>query len=162
VRRYRALAHTGKRPPHFSQLGTPEHQEEWSFSLGPPNFSQMAITKPGCVRALGEALPNFSQSPTLLLTDNRPISHRTRPTFSHSVGIIVYDQRLNERLRRGGRKQRLGLEAPNYLVVGIRESVLEETTVTPLRPGLIDALILAGLAFRPPRALILSRNSAWE
>ena len=48
---------------------------------------------------------------------------------------------LNERLRRGGRKQRLGLEAPNYLVVGIRESVLEETTVTPLRPGLIDALI---------------------
>jgi hypothetical protein len=69
---------------------------------------------------------------------------------------------LNERLRRGGRKQRLGLEAPNYLVVGIRESVLEETTVTPLRPGLIDALILAGLALLPPRALILSRNSAWE
>jgi hypothetical protein len=60
---------------------------------------------------------------------------------------------LNERLRRGGRKQRLGLEAPNYLVVGIRESVLEETTVTPLRPGLIDALILAGLALRPPEPL---------
>jgi H+/gluconate symporter-like permease len=36
---------------------------------------------------------------------------------------------LNERLRRGGSKRRLGLEAPNYLVVGIRESVLEETTV---------------------------------
>src|SRR3954451_18531975 len=69
---------------------------------------------------------------------------------------------LNERLRRGGRKRRLGLEAPNYLVVGIRESVLEETTVTPLRPGLIAPLILAGLALRPPRALILSRNSAWE
>jgi hypothetical protein len=94
VRRYRALARTGKRPPHFSQLGTPEHQEEWSFSLGPPNFSQIAITKPGCVRVLGEALPNFSQYPALLLTDNRPISHRTRPTFSHSVGIIVYDQRF--------------------------------------------------------------------
>src|SRR5687768_16172021 len=57
------------------------------------------------------------------------------------------------RLRRGGRKQRLGLEAPNYLVVGIRESVLEETTVTPLRLGLIDALILAGLALRPPEPL---------
>src|SRR4051812_49939596 len=69
---------------------------------------------------------------------------------------------LNERLRRGGRKRRLGLEAANYLVVGIRESVLEETTVTPLRPGLIAPLILAGLALRPPRALILSRNSAWE
>src|SRR3954471_1360456 len=60
---------------------------------------------------------------------------------------------LNERLRRGGRKRRLGLEAPNYLVVGIRESVLEETTVTPLRPGLIDALILAGLALRLPEPL---------
>ena len=74
----------------------------------------------------------------------------------------VQKRPLNERLRRGGRKRRLGLEVPNYLVVGIRESVLEETTVTPLRPGLIDALILAGLALRPPRALILSRNSAWE
>ena len=60
---------------------------------------------------------------------------------------------LNERLRRGGRKRRLGLEAPNYLVVGIRESVLEETTVTPLRPGPIDALILVGLALRPPEPL---------
>jgi hypothetical protein len=69
---------------------------------------------------------------------------------------------LNERLRRGGSKRRLGLEAPNYLVMGIRESGLEETTVTPLRPGPIDALILVGLALRPPRALILSRNSAWE
>src|SRR3954470_13000094 len=60
---------------------------------------------------------------------------------------------LNERLRRGGRKQRLGLEAPNYLVMGIRESVLEETTVTPLRPGLIGALLLVGLALRPPEPL---------
>jgi hypothetical protein len=34
---------------------------------------------------------------------------------------------LNERLRRGGSKRRLGLETPNYLVSGIRESVLEET-----------------------------------
>jgi hypothetical protein len=48
------------------------------------------------------------------------------------------------------------------MVAGIRESVLEETTVAPLRLGLIDALILAGLALRPPRALTLSRNSAWE
>jgi len=39
------------------------------------------------------------------------------------------------------------------LVVGIRESVLEETTVTPLRPCPIDALILAGLALRPPEPL---------
>src|SRR4051812_47612159 len=69
---------------------------------------------------------------------------------------------LNEWLRRGGRKRRLGLEAPNYLVVGIRESVLEKTTVTPLRLGLIDALILEGLALRAPKALVLSRNSAWE
>jgi hypothetical protein len=74
----------------------------------------------------------------------------------------VEKSRLNERLRRGGRKRRLGLEAPNYLVVGIRESVLEETTMTPLRLGPIDALILAGLALRPLRALILSRNLAWE
>jgi hypothetical protein len=56
---------------------------------------------------------------------------------------------LNERLRRGGSKRRLGLEAPNYLVVGIRESVLEETTLTPLLPGLLDALTLADLALRP-------------
>src|SRR4051812_16903987 len=66
--------------------------------------------------------------------------------------LPVRKRSLNERLRRGGRKRRLGLEAPNYLVVGIRESVLEETTVTPLRPGLIAPLILAGLALRPPRA----------
>ena len=39
------------------------------------------------------------------------------------------------------------------MVTGIRESVLEETTVTPLRPGLIDALILAGLALRPPEPI---------
>ena len=76
--------------------------------------------------------------------------------------IPIRKRWLNERLRRGGRKRRLGLKAPNYLVVEIRESVLEETTVTPLRPGLIDVLILAGLALRPPRALILSRNSAWQ
>ena len=38
-------------------------------------------------------------------------------------------------------------------------SMPEETTLTPLRPGMIDALTLA-LALRPPRALILSRNSA--
>jgi hypothetical protein len=44
---------------------------------------------------------------------------------------------LNERLRRGGSKRRLGLETPNYLVLGIRESVLEETTLTLYqRPGL--------------------------
>src|SRR3954452_13036160 len=70
-----------------------------------------------------------------------------------AVSDSVGKHMLNERLRRGGRKQRLGLEAPNYLVVGIRESVLEETTVTPLRPGLIDALILAGLALRLPEPL---------
>ena len=75
---------------------------------------------------------------------------------------------LNERLRREGRKRRLGLEAPNHLVVGIRESVLEETTVTPLRPGLIDALILAGSALRPQSPYPLTqldlgmiRSSPW-
>ena len=55
------------------------------------------------------------------------------------------------------------------MVVGIRESVLEETTVTPLRPGLIDALILAGLALRPPKSpyplaqlgLGMIRSSPW-
>jgi hypothetical protein len=31
------------------------------------------------------------------------------------------------------------------LVVGIRESVLEETMLTPLRPGLLDGLTLAEL-----------------
>ena len=67
--------------------------------------------------------------------------------------IPIRKRWLNERLRRGGRKRRLGLETPNYLVAGIRESVLEETTVTPLRPDLIDALILAGLALRPPEPL---------
>ena len=54
------------------------------------------------------------------------------------------------------------------MVVGIRESVLEETTVTPLRPGLIDALILAGLALRPQSPYLLAqlglgmiRSSLW-
>ena len=76
--------------------------------------------------------------------------------------IPVRKRSLNERLRRGGRKQRLGLEAPNYLVVGIRESVLEEKTVTPLRPGLIDALILAGLALRPPEPLSSRATRLWN
>jgi hypothetical protein len=48
------------------------------------------------------------------------------------------------------------------LVVGIRESVLEETTLTPLRPGLLDALDPGGLSTPTLGALILSRNSALE
>ena len=80
--------------------------------------------------------------------------HRVRSTkFLHRLRDAETLNSLNERLRRGGSKRRLGLEAPNYLVVGIRESVLEETTVTQLCPGLIDALILAGLALRPPEPL---------
>jgi hypothetical protein len=61
---------------------------------------------------------------------------------------------LNERLRRGGSKRRLGLETPNYLVLGIRESVLEETTLTLYRRP--------GLGIPTPRALIFARNSALE
>ena len=37
--------------------------------------------------------------------------------------------------------------------MGIRESGLEETTVTLLHLDLIDALILAGLTLRPPEPL---------
>ena len=68
---------------------------------------------------------------------------------------------LNERLRRGGSKRRLGLEAPNYLVVGIRERAGGDDT---------DA-VASGPDRRPDpggpgtptlRALILSRNSALE
>jgi hypothetical protein len=50
-----------------------------------------------------------------------------------------------------------------YSVEESRESLPEATTPTPVRPGMIDTLPLAGLALRPPpspRALILSRNSA--
>ena len=39
------------------------------------------------------------------------------------------------------------------MVVGIRESVLEETMLTPLRPGLLDGLTLAELALRPSEPL---------
>ena len=74
----------------------------------------------------------------------------------------VEKRSLNERLRRGGSKRRLGLEAPNYLVVGIRESVLEETTLTPLRPGLIDALTLSGLALRPSEPLSSRATRLWN
>src|SRR3954452_8712424 len=69
---------------------------------------------------------------------------------------------LNERLRRGGRKRRLGLEAPNYLVVGIRESVLGETMLTPLRPGLLDALTLADLALRSSEPLSSRATRLWN
>src|SRR3954468_19253435 len=69
---------------------------------------------------------------------------------------------LNERLRRGGRKQRLGLVGPNYLVMGIRESVLEETTVSPRGAGLIDGLLLVGLALRPPKLLASRATRLWN
>jgi len=55
----------------------------------------------------------------------------------------VEKPKLNERLRRGGRKRRLGLEAPNYLVVGIRESVLRDGT----KPGIIVALAFGSAFF---------------
>ena len=73
------------------------------------------------------------------------------------MGHFTYHP-LNERLRRGGSKQRLGPEAPNYLVVGIRESVLEETTLTLLRPGVIDAVTLAGLVLQPSEPLSSRAN----
>jgi hypothetical protein len=66
---------------------------------------------------------------------------------------------LNERLRRGGSKQRLGLEAPNYLVVRIRKSVLKKTTLTPLRPGVIDALTLA---LQPSEPLSSRTTRLWN
>jgi hypothetical protein len=46
---------------------------------------------------------------------------------------------LNERLRRGGSQRPFGREVPGYSVVGSRESVPEETTRMPLRPGMMDA-----------------------
>jgi hypothetical protein len=60
---------------------------------------QIGSTKTGCVRSFGESRPNFSQHPALLLTDSRPFPHRTQPTFSHSVEIILFDQRFTERLK---------------------------------------------------------------
>jgi hypothetical protein len=48
------------------------------------------------------------------------------------------------------------------LVVGIRESVLEETTLTLLRPGLIDALTLSGLALQPSEPLSSRATRLWN
>ena len=48
------------------------------------------------------------------------------------------------------------------MVVGIRESVLEETTLTPLRLDLLDALTLADLALRPSEPLSSRATRLWN
>jgi hypothetical protein len=83
----------------FLTIGHAKNEPEWRFPLGPPNSSQIGSTKTGCVHFLSESPPNFSQHPALLLTDSRPLSHRTRPTFSHSAGISVFDQRFTGSLK---------------------------------------------------------------
>jgi hypothetical protein len=68
---------------------------------------------------------------------------------------------LNERLRRGGSK-RHGLEAPKYSVVGSQESVPEKAILMLLRPNMIDALTLAGLALRPSGPLSPHATRLWD
>ena len=48
------------------------------------------------------------------------------------------------------------------MVVGIRESVLEETTLTLLRPGVIDAVTLAGLVLQPSEPLSSRATRLWN
>jgi hypothetical protein len=69
---------------------------------------------------------------------------------------------LNERLRRGGSKRRLGLEAPNYLVVGDRGERAGGDDADAVASGPARRPDPGGLSTPTLRALILSRNSALE
>jgi len=106
-----------------------------------------------------DILSDFTQADPLSVEMFRIVADHNVLQFNLPT---VRKRPLNERLRRGGSKRRLGLEAPNYSVVGILESVLKETTLTPSRSDMIGALILAGLALQPSELLSSRANRLWN